>query len=424
MPGDIIEITNRITLPCDLLLLTGSVEVDESAISGDAMASSKIGYLDKNFNQIFNSSSNASKGSRSNSKTKSSAWKTTPDNKLVGGSRVLSSKPTPLGEKCVINDENRTEEQETEILSCLSEEKRRIHNYFKNFKIFETISNENDGQKNIGKVLAMVIRTGFNSSKGKVIREVLLNNLKHGSFSEHAFFREINLLMWFLIFNGIVFMAFKLFYLLLHFVVMLFPFTVNNLFLPPFIDLDSLLDLRMISWTALTHSAFVFILFNALSSSCYFFFTFVPPFFKLAYAIPLLISRYRLKRANIRSTDFLDLLKFATINAVCFDKTGTMTEGIFRLFGVLEVNMEQSSLLAKKRLGILANLEKRFAAPPENEKENKKEKEQNFNANLSLNGMKRDATLVGNTTLECMTCCHDLRWVNNERLNIFCFHFF
>lgn len=36
VPGDIVEFTGRATVPCDMVLVQGSVEVDESAITGDA----------------------------------------------------------------------------------------------------------------------------------------------------------------------------------------------------------------------------------------------------------------------------------------------------------------------------------------------------------------------------------------------------
>eukprot|EP01028_Stygiella_incarcerata_P000513 TRINITY_DN1071_c1_g1_i2.p1 TRINITY_DN1071_c1_g1~~TRINITY_DN1071_c1_g1_i2.p1 ORF type:complete len:1258 (+),score=313.86 TRINITY_DN1071_c1_g1_i2:50-3775(+) len=42
VPGDIVELNGRMTVPCDMVLLRGSVEVDESSITGDSSPVTKV----------------------------------------------------------------------------------------------------------------------------------------------------------------------------------------------------------------------------------------------------------------------------------------------------------------------------------------------------------------------------------------------
>jgi cation-transporting ATPase 13A3/4/5 len=74
VPGDLVEITGRVTLPCDMVLLSGSLEVDESTITGDTVPAQKVAY------QL--------KGRVSLAKTSIKQ-----ENQLIGGSKILASKP-------------------------------------------------------------------------------------------------------------------------------------------------------------------------------------------------------------------------------------------------------------------------------------------------------------------------------------------
>lgn len=44
VPGDLVQITGRITLPCDLVLLQGTMDVDESTITGDTVPAHKVPF--------------------------------------------------------------------------------------------------------------------------------------------------------------------------------------------------------------------------------------------------------------------------------------------------------------------------------------------------------------------------------------------
>lgn len=75
VPGDLIAFTGRVTLPCDMVLLTGSCNVDESTITGVMVPAVKIPY-------------------QADLQKFGEKHPVMSDNKLIGGTRVLSAKST------------------------------------------------------------------------------------------------------------------------------------------------------------------------------------------------------------------------------------------------------------------------------------------------------------------------------------------
>ena len=118
VPGDLVEITGRIKLPCDMVLISGSLDVDESEVTGDTVLDTKIAIN-------VNSSEDSIKHMIEH------------ENTLIGGSKVVKINPSRA-----------------------------------------QYSN---------KVIAVVARTGFNSSKGKIIRSVLFSKTSIHPYSEDSY---------------------------------------------------------------------------------------------------------------------------------------------------------------------------------------------------------------------------------------------
>lgn len=98
VPGDIVEITGRITLPCDMVLIRGSVEVDESMITGDTVTAQKIPYMGQTRSSPTSSSPTTNPTEKRMNYSVDSQMTTAviiqQENTLIGGSKTLSAKNT------------------------------------------------------------------------------------------------------------------------------------------------------------------------------------------------------------------------------------------------------------------------------------------------------------------------------------------
>lgn len=273
VPGDVVEITGRITLPCDMVLIRGHVEVDESMITGDTVPAQKVPYSSTPVSQPEGSSESTVNDKRMSrilaQLQQSSSVPTATDqqepiafieqeNTLIGGSKTLNASYAP---------------REHDV-----EDKR-----------FEA-SDPNAA-------LAVVIRTGFNSSKGKIIREVL-NSLQ--SEKVHPYIRDTETFIRLIIIGGIVCAALSLIC------------TVVQLWSQPSKLLIGFVD------------ALDFLLCIA------------PPFLPIMVNWPVRIANKRLKHAKIQATSLKSLLQFGIVDCVCYDKTGTLTDNTLGFYGVLE----------------------------------------------------------------------------------------
>jgi predicted P-type ATPase len=237
-PGDVIEINSRITLPCDLILIRGTVEVDESALTGDTAHARKVPVFPE-----------------SNSYTlPQSDFVIQPENVLIGGSKVLSY--TTRDDECP---------------------------------------------------LAVVIRTGFNTSRGRLIRQYLLSqgNEKVSYTTEISKF----ILTFFII--GILTIVFTVLFAR-------FGVTKSAKAYKPYLDLML---------------------------------TLCPPFIPLVAWIPVLVASRNVKKGGIqKSAGAADgpLMKFGLIDCICYDKTGTLTQSILALYGVLEMTGNELEDIVKQ----------------------------------------------------------------------------
>jgi len=238
VPGDLVNITGRVTIPCDMVLISGSCEVDESTITGDTVPATKVAYQ-VNAQQTF--------GER---------IPVAGENKLVGGSKVLAVKPAAANEF----------------------------------------------------VTAVVVRTGFNSMKGKIIRSVLLAHLQT---KEHPYIKDVDNYSWIMFFCGVLSQFMSAIY---------------------FCAVPENIDTKM----SIRHFTDVILIS-------------LPAFLPLLYSWPLLIARMRLKRAGIQAINVLGLLKFGALDCICYDKTGTLTEDTLGLYGVLEVADKSKSYVKEKK---------------------------------------------------------------------------
>lgn len=222
VPGDVIQITGRITLPCDLVLIEGIMDVDESTITGDTVPAQKVPY----------------KGGETDIR-RSSAMFIQQENTLIGGTRILSVKYA----------------------------------------------------------LAVVIRTGFNTSRGRTIRTLLSQKQD----TRHGYTNGLN--------------QFIFTFMFASFLNLLAAVLYKYFFLEQKADSPiNYVDLFVCT---------------------------VPPFMPLVLILPLYIAKRRLKKSRVKCTSLLGLMKMGTVNCVCYDKTGTMTEESLLLYGTIETKKNQ-----------------------------------------------------------------------------------
>jgi predicted P-type ATPase len=234
VPGDVIEINSKITLPCDFVLVKGSVELDESELTGDTSPAQKV--------SAFTGTIDSNAGNRGSIRGRFAIHQ---ENTLIGGSKVLSYKS--------IGDEA---------------------------------------------PLAVVIRTGFNASRGRLIRQFLLNQEN----STHAYVEEIFRFSISLIVVGMLSILFTA----------LFSKFGNHGF-DPFVY-KPYLDLVM---------------------------TVCPPFVPLVTFIPIFVAKRNMRKFEVQSRgggSGNSLMKFGLIDCVCYDKTGTLTESSLSLHGVVQTS--------------------------------------------------------------------------------------
>jgi len=226
VPGDVIEINARLTLPCDLVLVRGSVEVDESALTGDTTHAQKI--------SVFSESSS----------TNHNSVVVQQENTLIGGSKIISYKSKD--DECP---------------------------------------------------MAVVIRTGFNTSRGRLIRQFLLSQ----ESSREAYGGELSQFAITLGMIGVISIGVTA--LVTRFGKYDYEFESYK----PFLDL---------------------------------FLVICPPFITLSTLLPVFIASKNVKKGGVQRNGGgggAPLMKFGLVDCVCYDKTGTLTQSTLGLYGVLEV---------------------------------------------------------------------------------------
>lgn len=146
-------------------------------------------------------------------------------------------------------------------------------------------------------MIAVVTHTGFNTTKGKIIRSVLLAHLQS---KEHPYIKDVDNYAILMILCGVISLLMSLLYFCI------FPEMVDTR-----MRWTHTLDLLLIS---------------------------LPAFLQLSYSWPMVIANMRLKLAGIQAINLLGFMKFGSLDCICYDKTGTLTEDTLGLYGALEVN--------------------------------------------------------------------------------------
>lgn len=241
VPGDVFEVTDSelSVFPCDAVLLTGDCIVNESMLTGESVPVSKIPVTERALEQLDLSLSNIpSEIAR---------------HFLFSGTKIVRARPG-AGSKKNLN----TDDAEY-------------------------------GMSQPARGLAMVVRTGFNTTKGALIRSMLFPKPKDFQFYRDSF-RFIGILAC-IAFGGFI------------------VSTINfiRIGVPPRLMLTKALDLITIV---------------------------VPPALPATMSIGTSFAIARLKRSDIFCISPTRVNISGKINCMCFDKTGTLTEDGLDVLGV------------------------------------------------------------------------------------------
>ncbi|EFC39119.1 predicted protein [Naegleria gruberi] len=173
VPGDVIILNNVTTIPCDCILLSTNSHIlcDESSLTGDTELSHKI-PLFNNVNMNMNNNMNNGNMNNNMNNNKNVTGQTTIDqyNVLVGGTRIVREKQTATTTTTnnnINNNSNNTNDNSTTTIH--QSNTTTINNNNNNSN---SSNNNEEGQL----IKALVIKTGFHTVKGKIIRNILLTS--------------------------------------------------------------------------------------------------------------------------------------------------------------------------------------------------------------------------------------------------------
>ncbi|KAF9907569.1 hypothetical protein EC991_010781 [Linnemannia zychae] len=271
VPGDVFETTDSdlSVFPCDAVLLTGDCIVNESMLTGESVPVSKIPITDKALQQLDLSLANIPSDLARHF--------------LFSGTKIIRARPGPVNPK----KQARTDDVDY-------------------------------GVNQAPRGLALVVRTGFNTTKGSLIRSMLFPKPNDFQFYRDSF-RFIGILA------GIAFCGFLV-------------STVN------FIRMD--VPFRLMIIKALDLITIV-----------------VPPALPATMSIGTSFAIARLKRSNIFCISPTRVNIGGKINCMCFDKTGTLTEDGLDVLGVQCADVETG------RFGTLLNRIEDLRAVPDSMQE-------------------------------------------------------
>ncbi|KAK3846048.1 MAG: P-type ATPase-like protein [Linnemannia gamsii] len=271
VPGDVFETTDSdlSVFPCDAILLSGDCIVNESMLTGESVPVSKIPITDKALQQLDLSLANIPSDLARHF--------------LFSGTKIIRARPGAASPKKQV----RTDDVDY-------------------------------GVNQAPRGLALVVRTGFNTTKGSLIRSMLFPKPNDFQFYRDSF-RFIGILA------GIAFCGFLV-------------STVN------FIRMDV---------------PFKFMIIKALDLIT----IVVPPALPATMSIGTSFAIARLKRSNIFCISPSRVNIGGKINCMCFDKTGTLTEDGLDVLGVQCADAETG------RFGTLLNRVEDLRAVPDSMQE-------------------------------------------------------
>ncbi|KAH7047823.1 hypothetical protein BKA57DRAFT_463445 [Linnemannia elongata] len=248
VPGDVFEVTDSdlSVFPCDAVLLSGDCIVNESMLTGESVPVSKIPVTDKSLRQLDLSLANIPSDLARHF--------------LFSGTKIVRARPGAASSKKQVRADD-----------------------------------VDFGVDQAPRGLALVVRTGFNTTKGSLIRSMLFPKPNDFQFYRDSF-RFIGILA------GIAFCGFLV-------------STVN------FIRMD--VPFRLMIIKALDLITIV-----------------VPPALPATMSIGTSFAIARLKRSNIFCISPTRVNIGGKINCMCFDKTGTLTEDGLDVLGVQCADVE------------------------------------------------------------------------------------
>ncbi|ESO01370.1 hypothetical protein HELRODRAFT_112766 [Helobdella robusta] len=238
VPGDVIFFDphhHYFIMPCDAILIGGNVVVDEGILTGESI----------------------------------------PVTKLPIPSTSSSSSPPPSSPQSSSSSSS----------SSYSSSSCHKHILFCGTKILQIRS----------QVRAIVLRTGFSTAKGQLVRSIMYPKPIGESFYSDAF-------------------KFVIFLILLALVGMIYAFCILSLYQVS----DKIFDRIITSLDIITIA--------------------VPPALPAALTVGLLYAQSRLKNKGIFCTNPRSINLSANVDCCCFDKTGTLTEEGLNFWGVVEVD--------------------------------------------------------------------------------------
>ncbi|KAL9645357.1 hypothetical protein ABK040_002556 [Willaertia magna] len=279
VPGDVVQLNHVNIIPADCLLLNGECQCDESTLTGDGQLANKIGYL----NPIEKSEDDNYK-----------------ENYVKNNDYILRDHNNkPLGNSLKNNLKN-------EVNAVVEEEKNieQHHILLAGTKI--------EHRNNF--LLALVLRTGNRTIKGKICTNILVNHLEQQQ-SNHIV--DIYSLIYTLIYLSFISLIILGVYYSTSDYTKYIDKYGNSLHLK--IDKTDI-PLKLLYLFGIT----------------------IPPYFTfIIVTLPLLLTNKLLYKNNIISTSNSinnNLFKFGLVDLICFDKTGTLVDTQLALISILEFN--------------------------------------------------------------------------------------
>eukprot|EP00002_Diphylleia_rotans_P029645 TRINITY_DN6050_c0_g1_i2.p1 TRINITY_DN6050_c0_g1~~TRINITY_DN6050_c0_g1_i2.p1 ORF type:complete len:1443 (+),score=311.35 TRINITY_DN6050_c0_g1_i2:49-4377(+) len=364
MPGDIVEITGNMTFPCDLVLLSGTVVVNESMLTGESAPVQKTPLP-----YGFASAQSSILNTRSDKDSKFI---------LFSGTRVVQAKPQgALPCNPLIQDSDFKKSgphvyaPESVWQFSMEQSADALRRYLQaagvrpgeiDEKVSIFMASFRSRERSLP-VLGMVARTGFNTAKGQLVRSILFPKPSKFDFDRQVI--RFILVLAFALFTGCI-------------VTVGYAIEQNEDLLAAFLNCLNLVTIT------------------------------IPPALPLALSIAVSAAFVELQNKRIFCINPNRIVAAGRVNVLCFDKTGTLTEDGLTLKGVqiVQASLSSSDLivspvqsdLQQLYMDTLTELDRKFFAPNQKVQTNSKD-------TISLSNIAMSHTLAA---------CHSLALLEKD----------